>query len=151
MNLWGFQCCNSSCGFVFEVKDSDNRDEDIHHLENIIDVGLPDCPRCSGRLQIMFSEPDDLNITKLFRLTPKDLWSVINGLGSAEEQVKNREVVLQKLIGGRVSNVEADETPSGRCIIRSIELDSGVTLHFAVGYGEAVVYKITTKENDHVG
>lgn len=139
IGVWGFECLGHDCGAVFAVGYGD---EDAALLESIAEEGK--CVHCGHDLKIMLAPPKD--ITKVESVPIKEFWNRMWGLGSKDERVWGCDRVRELLLGGRMTDVELVESETSRCIIRSITLESKDVLHFAVGFGEAVIYKITRGE-----
>lgn len=138
IGVWGFQC-QGDCLQVYHVPGEDG---DSTILENLVEDGT--CLRCGGDLRVMLAPPSET--IKFEKVAAKEYWNRMNGLGSKEERVFGVEQVRLHLLEYKIVGVELSETETGRCAIRNLTMFSGshkYKLHFAVGSGEAVIYKIT--------
>jgi len=135
MNLFGVMC--HACNAVFQLEGSDDPNGDAGLTEQLFSPDAK-CPLCGGHF-IPMTVPREGGQ----RVTPLQLWNMISGLGNPEEIVRSSKQVEDAIRGRTITGFALGETPNGRCIVTSLVLDSGKELHFAVGYGEAVIYKIT--------
>lgn len=144
--LWGFRCvgrCSMNFRIVPEKKDDEGLIAELLQSD-------PRCPTCAGELHIL-PYPPSLNEEDIEDLKIQDLWNDIHGVGKDGEQIsgqKGIDRVRETLFMYRVVSVNILESDTGRCVIKSLMVDSGSVLHFAVGSGEPVIYKIT-QEKDH--
>lgn len=136
IGVWGLQCQNERCNAVFHLTYVKG---DVVILENLVEDGT--CLHCKHDLRVMLAPPAEGISFEEF--DANEYWNRINGLGSTAERVWGCEKVRGLLLEHRVVDSELVESETHRCVVRSLTLESGHVLHLAVGFGEAVIYKIT--------
>lgn len=131
-----YQC--KHCGFGARVSGERKDIEFLVHEEH-------HCPVCECGIQ-RTTASSMWNMT-VKRLTFQEFYNAVNGMGLPNETVTHKEPVVAMLMACKIESVDASEVEE-RCIINSVTLDNGVTLHFAAsGYG-AAVYKATRRGID---
>lgn len=140
VGVWGFSCSDPKCRAVYSMECTD-RDATI--LEILAVEGT--CIHCSNDLKIMFAPPKDG--IQFERFQAQEYWKQLYGLGSVDERVLGCTKVRRLLTGEKVVGVELGESQTGRCVIHNLTVESGNTFHFATGFGEAIIYKVTEEKS----
>jgi len=133
-----YKCTDPACAFGVHVSGSARELEILMGQQHV-------CPKCKRVLKssTTFTGYDKREVLKLGF---KEFYGAVNGMGLPDETVTHKEPVVAMLRACQIVGVDADEV-AGRCIINSVTLDNGVTLHFAAsGYG-AAVFKATRGED----
>jgi len=136
IGVWGFSCSDRNCGAVYAI-DSTERDAAV--LESLADEGT--CLHCGGVLKIRVVPPKEG--VQFERFQAQEYWKRLYGLGSADERVMGCSRIKHLLTSQKVIGAALEESQTGRCVIKSLTMENGCVLHFAVGFGEAVIYKVT--------
>jgi hypothetical protein len=134
IGVWGFQC--QHCYAVFHLTYGEG---DVAILESLVEDGK--CLRCGHDLRVMLAPPAGTVVYEEFEAN--EYWNRINDLGSKAERVWGCEKVRGLLLEHHVVGCDLVESETHRCVVRSLKLESGHVLHFAIGFGEAVIYRIT--------
>ena len=134
--VWGFYCSYAQCKAVYSI---DYSESDTAVLESLAREGA--CLHCGADLKIMLAPPKEG--IQFERFQAQEYWKRLYGLGSADERVLGCTKIKYLLTNQRVMDAALEESQTGRCVIRSLTMESGCVLHFAVGFGEAVIYKVT--------
>ena len=137
MILFGFTC--TGCDRSFRLVPSDNETEDKSVLDVVFEHMRGGCPYCHHDIKPQVSERN----IEVRDVTPGEFWRMMNGQGDPDEVVTSTEQVANAMRNRTITGFALGVTETGRCTVTSILLDSGKELHFAVGYGQAVIYKIT--------
>ena len=133
-----YKCTDPACEFSAHVSGSPTELDILMSQEHV-------CPKCKRILKNSNTFTGYYK-RKVLKLGFKEFYGAVNGMGLPEETVTHKEPVVAMLRACQIINVDADEV-DGRCIINSVTLDNGVTLHFAAsGYG-AAVFKATRGED----
>lgn len=129
-----YLCINNECGFSAKV--SLEPDE-----ANTLSALGAECPLCGESLhkRSLHTAGHDYR-----ELTFKEFVYATNGLGLPEEIVTHLEPIVGMLESSKIVKVKAEEFDD-RCVIKSVTLSNGVTLHFAASGNGAVVYKATRR------
>ncbi len=136
VGVWGFSCSDLQCRAVYSV---DYAESDTAVLESLATDGT--CLHCGADLKIMLAPPKEGVQFERFQI--QEYWRRLHGLGSADERVIGCTKIKHLLTSQRVIGAELEESHTGRCVIKSLTTENGCVLHFAVGFGEAVIYKVT--------
>lgn len=125
-----------SCGFEARVS---GKTRELEFLVN----QKHDCPICvAGLNRVSLS-----SARKAESFSFQEFYSAVNGLGLPNETVTHIEPVVAMLKACQIIDVDASEVDE-RCIIHSVTLDNGVTLHMAASGHGAAVYKATRRKDD---
>jgi len=127
-------CTNDECKFCAKVSLEPGEANTLSALGT-------ECPLCGDSLRKRSLYTDGYDYRGL---TFKEFIYATNGLGLPEEIVTHVEPIVGMLESSKIVKVKAEEFDD-RCVIKSVTLNNGITLHFAASGNGAVVYKATRR------
>jgi hypothetical protein len=104
------------------------------------------CPTsgCGGTMTLTdVIDSKDVEKLRIYDLSPQEAFQALHGMGLPKERECSAELVLETLVGGKVTAVDIqDLAGSNRSVIHSLVLESGHRLYLGSSPFGAVVYRV---------
>lgn len=126
------------------------QESDLHLVKQLVEDGTMhcSCPRlCGGKIFLGSDETvkqmsTDPRLKDAMKITGKQLYQAVNGMGLPDESPTNLESVVAMLIAHPIKSVGAEEV-GGKVYLHELHLSNGVTVHLSSGHKGAQVLKLT--------
>ncbi len=119
-------------------------DPELHLIKAKKSVRCPNYLECEGHLVKRTFNNKVKTIDNARWISALDLYQAAAGIGLPEERNCSPKDIRNLLTGARVREVHIEEAPDPKkCILLSMTLENGKTIHVSSSVKGAIVYKVT--------